>query len=233
MTSGNMRLHLGCELNTPEGWINLDGSWGAWLAKYPRLRSLLKLTKIFPRHLVEKPWPRDILVHDLKKPLPFPNNSLSAIYAAHVLEHLYVTEARKLLGECYRTLQPGGVIRVVVPDLRAFILEYIAAEPGMETPGAENRVNRADVFQRRLMLREEAPASGSLLYKLYSNLTDFHSHKWMYDVDSLTYYLEATGFINIRAMPPHNSLIEDIETIEEVEKIAGGAGICLEGVKLS
>ena len=227
-----MKLHLGCELNTPDGWINLDGSWGAWLAKYPRLRSLLKRTKIFPRPLVEKLWPRDILVHNLKKPLPFQNNSLSAIYAAHVLEHLYLTEAKKLLAECYRTLQPGGVIRLVVPDLRAFILEYIAGEPGREQPGAEKRINRADLLQRRLMLREEAPFSGRMIYKLYSKLTGFHFHKWMYDVESLTYYIEAAGFINIHEMPPHESLIEDIGTIEEPEKIAGGTGICLEGVKL-
>jgi predicted SAM-dependent methyltransferase len=232
MTSGNLKLHLGCELNTPDGWINLDGSWGAWLAKYPRLRAVLKLTKIFPRHLVEKPWPRDILVHDLNKPLPFPDNSLAAIYAAHVLEHLYLTEAQRLLAECYRTLEPGGVIRLVVPDLHAYIAEYIAAEPGTTPSGAENRINRADLFQQRLMLREAAPASGRMIYKLYSKLTDFHSHKWMYDVESLTYYLAAAGLSHIHEMPPHESLIADIATVEQVEKIAGGAGICLEGVKL-
>jgi SAM-dependent methyltransferase len=231
MTSGNLRLHLGCELNTPDGWINLDGSWGAWLAKYPRLRASLKLSRIFPRHLVEKPWPRNILVHDLNKPLPFPDDSLAAVYAAHVLEHLYLAEAQKLLKECYRTLQPGGIIRLVVPDLQALILEYIDAEPGMGPLDGEKKINRADVLQRRLMLREEAPHSGNLIYKLYSKLTDFHSHKWMYDVESLTDYLERTGFINILEMPPHESLIEDIGTIEQVERIANGAGICLEGVK--
>jgi predicted SAM-dependent methyltransferase len=226
MKSDKMRLHLGCELNTPGGWINLDGSWGAWLAKYPRFRAFLKLTRIFPRHLVEKPWPQDILVHDLNKRLPFASNSLVAIYAAHVLEHLYLTEARRLLQECYRTLEPGGVIRLVVPDLHALILKYIEVEPG-----TENGMNRADVLQRELMLREESPHAGRLIYKLYSRLTDFHSHKWMYDVESLSYYLKETGFISIGPMPPHESLIEDIATIEQVERIADGAGICLEGVK--
>jgi hypothetical protein len=118
-----------------------------------------------------------------------------------------------------------------VPDLRALIMEYMEAAPSEGSPGAETRRNRADVLQRGLMLREEAPHSGSLIYKLYSKLTDFHSHKWMYDVESLTYYLEETGFINVHEMPPHESLIEDIGTIEQVERIADGAGICLEGVK--
>jgi len=231
MTSGNMRLHLGCELNTPQGWIHLDGSWGAWLAKYPRARAFLKLTKIFPQHLVDKPWSRDIVVHNLTKPLPFQDNYFSTIYAAHVLEHLYLAEAKKLLKECYRTLQPGGVIRLVVPDLRALILEYMETKPDAEPPGAERAVHRADVLQSRLMLRAEAPHSGRMIYKLYSKLTDFHSHKWMYDVESLASYLEEAEFTQVHEMQAHESLIEGIAKIEQVDKIVGGAGICLEGIK--
>lgn len=231
LPSRPMRLHLGCELNTPPGWINLDGSWGAWLGKHRLLRALLKLSRFFPRHLLEKKWLSDIVVHDLRKPLPFDTNSLLAIYSCHVLEHLYLTEAASLLKECYRTLKPGAVIRIVVPDLEACISKYLEEKSHPKPGGFEDGLNPGDSLNKRLMLRSEAPPSGKLIYKLYSFWTDFHSHKWVYDADSLTYHLQKAGFVNIGIMKPHESKIKDIEKIEQAEKIAGGVGICLEGFK--
>ena len=225
--SRRLKLHLGCELNTPSDWINIDGSWGAWLAKYPRLRNFLRLSKLFPPQLVKKDWNPDILVHDLRKSLSFPDNSVAAIYACHVLEHLYLTEAKKLLKECYRIMEPAGIIRIVVPDLRAIVLEY--SEGKEEKTGS--RLTRADRLNQRLSLRSETPPAGSLIYKIYSILKDFHSHKRMYDADSLGYYLKQAGFTNICVMRAHESLIEGIEKIEPVDRIVDGAGICVEAVK--
>jgi hypothetical protein len=226
-TSRRLKLHLGCESNTPSGWINVDGSWGAWLAKYQRLRTLLKLTKLFPSQLIEKKWNPDILVHNLKKTLPFSNNSIWAIYACHVLEHLYLQESKNLLRECYRVMEPDGIIRIVVPDLRAIVLKYSERKEDNQESGW----TRADSLNQQLLLRPETPPSGSLIYRIYSILTDFHSHKWMYDADSLSYHCKQAGFTNIRVMQAHESLIGGIEKIEEVGKIANGAGICVEAVK--
>jgi len=111
------RLHLGCGLNTPEDWINLDGSWNAWLAKHPIMRRLFKALRVLPPSLFNIPWSPDILFHDVRKPLPFQNESLCAIYASHLLEHLYLEEAKRLMKECFRVLQPGGILRMVVPDM--------------------------------------------------------------------------------------------------------------------
>lgn len=225
--SRRLKLHLGCERNTPSEWINIDGSWGAWLAKYQRLRNFLRLSKLFPPQLVEKDWNPDILVHDLRKSLSFPDNSVAAIYACHVLEHLYLTEAKKLLKECYRVMEPDGIIRIVVPDLRAIVLEY---SEGKEK-NTESTLTRADKLNQQLSLRSETPPVGSLIYKIYSIVKDFHSHKWMYDADSLSYYLKQAGFTNICVMRAHESLIEGIEKIEPVDRIVNGAGICVEAVK--
>ncbi len=48
--------------------------------------------------------------------LPFEERGLSFIFSEHFLEHLYLKEAKSLLGECNRVLIDGGIIRVVVPD---------------------------------------------------------------------------------------------------------------------
>jgi predicted SAM-dependent methyltransferase len=36
-----IRLNLGCGLLTSPGWVNVDGSWNARLAKHPALRRAL------------------------------------------------------------------------------------------------------------------------------------------------------------------------------------------------
>jgi predicted SAM-dependent methyltransferase len=45
------------------------------------------------------------IVHDLRKHLLFQENSFSATYASHVLEHLYLADAQGLLSECKRILK--------------------------------------------------------------------------------------------------------------------------------
>jgi predicted SAM-dependent methyltransferase len=48
----------------------------------------------------------------------FGNSSVTEIYASHVLEHLgYQAELSSALREFYRVLEPGGVLRISVPDL--------------------------------------------------------------------------------------------------------------------
>jgi predicted SAM-dependent methyltransferase len=42
-----------------------------------------------PSDKAEIPWSRYIYIHDVRKRLPFANNSAEAVYASHVLEHLY------------------------------------------------------------------------------------------------------------------------------------------------
>ena len=66
-----------------------------------------------------------VIAHDLLKGIPFPDNSFDLVYHSHVLEHFPRSEAIKFIAECYRVLKPGGVIRVVVPDLEQIALNYI------------------------------------------------------------------------------------------------------------
>lgn len=225
------KLHLGCGLNTPEGWINLDGSWNAWVANHPIVLRVLKTLHALPASLLDVPWSHSILIHDVSKPLPFQGNSLSAIYASHLLEHLYLEEAKRLLKECFRVLRPGGALRMVVPDLRAFVLEYMGEKPFSAPSDGMGAISRADRLNKRLGFRRSEPPSGNVFYRIYTALKDFHSHKWMYDAASLITYFERAGFMNIQEMQSHRSRIGGIEKIEQAERVLNGAGICIEGVK--
>jgi predicted SAM-dependent methyltransferase len=221
------KLHLGCGSTTPAGWLNLDGSWGAWLAKYPSIQKLLKTTRLLPSGQLNIDWNPDIFIHDVRKPLPFGNDSFSAIYSSHLLEHLYLEEAKALLKECYRVLEPGGVLRVIVPDLRPLIDEYL----NEKFKPSEDYLFRADRLNQKLLLRNQRPFSGNFIYKIYTIMTDFHSHKWVYDADSLSGYVKLAGFENVTAMQANQSRIEGIEQVEDPARILNGAGVCVEGIK--
>lgn len=90
-------LNFGCGSALHPEWINLDSSAAA----------------------------PDVVVHDLRRGLPFPSNSFDAAYGSHVLEHLEPDAASRLLRECHRILRPGGILRIVVPDLETIARLYL------------------------------------------------------------------------------------------------------------
>lgn len=236
MSERPSKLQLGCgpgEL--PADWINLDGSWNAWFSKFPTLRKLLKATHFLPASLLEMPWSADIVIHDLREPLPFPDDSFCAVYGTHVLEHMYLTQAKLLLRECLRVLQPGGVLRLVVPDLQAIVQEYKGEMSFADTEATLNllkTMSRAEVLNTRLHLRAPQPPSGNLIFRFYTALTEFHSHKWVYDAESLCLYFRSAGFVEVGEMQFRQSRINGIDAVEQSGRVLGGLGICVEGTKL-
>jgi predicted SAM-dependent methyltransferase len=90
-------VNLGCGSTFHQGWINFD----------------LNPTERGVRHA------------DLSKGIPLEENSCDAVYHAHVLEHLSKDQGRRFLSECFRVLKPGGLLRVVVPDLEGIVRNYV------------------------------------------------------------------------------------------------------------
>ncbi len=58
--------------------------------------------------------------------LPYSDRSVKGIYCCNFVEYLTQTELLIFMRECRRALIPGGVIRVVTPDLRSIVGRYIA-----------------------------------------------------------------------------------------------------------
>ena len=141
-------------------------------------------------------------------------HAVSFIYGAHVLEHLYLTDAQRLLGECKRVLRPGGVVRLVVPDLHSMVTSYVKNKNG-GSPSASEKIAAADKLNENLGFRSPAPPSGNFLFKFYALWKDFHHHKWMYDSDSLIRYMETAGFAGVGERGYLQSEIRGIEEVEE------------------
>jgi len=210
--------------------VNVDGSWNAWLSNHVYLRKTLKAFGVISKNSPGAEWNVRPLVHDLTKPLPFKENSVAVIYGAHVLEHLYLADAQRLLGECKRVLRSGGVIRLVVPDLRSMVASYLKSKNG-GSPSASEKIAAADKLNENLGFRSPAPHGGNFLFKSYSLWKDFHHHKWMYDSDSLIRYMEEAGFAAVSEKGYLQSEIPGIAEVEEAGRVLDGAGICVEGSK--
>ncbi|MEX0670170.1 MAG: methyltransferase domain-containing protein [Pirellulales bacterium] len=85
------------------------------------------------------PSAADVLAVDLRRPLPFAAASFTAVYASHVIEHLAPVEADRLLREAHRVLAPGGIVRIVVPDLEGIVRAYLDSLDAVPDGGEEAR----------------------------------------------------------------------------------------------
>ncbi|NGZ08122.1 MAG: methyltransferase domain-containing protein [Nitrospira sp. LK70] len=68
-----------------------------------------------------------VIAANLIEGIPFPDASFDVVYHSHLLEHIPKPLAWGFLKECHRVLKPGGIIRVVVPDLEAMTRSYLEA----------------------------------------------------------------------------------------------------------
>ena len=62
---------------------------------------------------------------DLLKHLPFSEETAQLIYASHFFEHIPYAKVNGFLREIFRILKPGGVVRLVLPDLEEMASSYL------------------------------------------------------------------------------------------------------------
>ncbi len=139
-------LNLGCGTKTSPHVTNIDWSIHARLRHHPVGRRLapLILNEERRRRFLGMD---EVLVHDLRKGIPAPPESVDAVYHSHVLEHIVRDAVPRFFEEVRRVLKPGGVHRVVVPDLERYAREYLESlEQGLGDPHARAR---HDALSRR------------------------------------------------------------------------------------
>lgn len=66
------------------------------------------------------------IAHDIRRPLPFRDGQVKRIFAEHVIEHVdFRDDIPQIFREFRRILEPGGVVRIVVPDAERFMSAYV------------------------------------------------------------------------------------------------------------
>lgn len=140
------RLHLGCGNIHAQGYCNVD---------------------IAPTGVTD-------VIDDVSSLKRFPDKSASEIYACHVLEHFCHDDIPRILRRWYDVLQPGGLLRLSVPDIDRIVKIYLDNWQHFQTPG-------------------NSPWIG-LIYGGQSTQYDFH--KTGFNFCWMKYLLEGCGFIN-------------------------------------
>jgi predicted SAM-dependent methyltransferase len=150
LPASDLRINLGCGYSPMEGWINVDMARG----------------------------PRVDIVWDLRRGLPFRNDSSEAIFSEHVIEHLPKEGAEDLVRECYRVLQPGGVLRLSTPDAGRFLRSYAGDADFLHHPEFSEAIE-TPLDRINMMMREGG------------------QHLWTYDAASLLLLLGKVGFTSV------------------------------------
>jgi predicted SAM-dependent methyltransferase len=123
-------LNFGCGATFHPEWINLDAA------------------PVYP----------EIIAHDLRRGFPYEAESFDAVYGSHVLEHLDPSAGAQLLRECFRVLKPGGIVRIVVPDLETIARLYLQSLEGALSGDADARMRYEWIM---LELYDQATRSSS------------------------------------------------------------------------
>ena len=196
-----MNLNLGSGQKSIENYICIDKSPRLLLSKLPLFNSLGSLLE----KNYEASWDKEIKYMDVRK-LRFSEQSVSNIYSSHLLEHLYLYEAKKLLDDCYRFLKPGGVLRLALPDYHEFILQYVSNY-------AEDPINAYFLFESSLLSWPlERP---KFLEKLRLNIFGkLHVHKWHPTPSIVRKFLQDIGFENVTEYPYHVGTLPDLLAVE-------------------
>jgi predicted SAM-dependent methyltransferase len=155
--SRDIKLHIGCGKGLLEGWVNID---------------------VYPA-----PLAMNVLWG-----LPFADGSARCVFVSHFLEHLfYPRDVQPFLKEVRRALAPGGVLRVVVPDIEQCIEAYnnndrsFFASRRESWPWWPENPTRLEDF----LGYAGAGAEPAWL---------FESHKYGYDFETLSKVLVEAGF---------------------------------------
>lgn len=213
-----LNLGSGTKTSSHPDVVNVDWSIYLRLRRNPLGRRLAPRVLRGRRQERFEALPDNVLVHDLAKGIPFPDGSVDAVYHSHLLEHLDRPVAAEFMLEVRRVLKPGGLQRIVVPDLerlcRALLAHLESVEAGTEDREAHDEYV-AELIEQSV--RREAYGMGAqsgpmrLVEKLLVGdaRRRGETHQWMYDRVNLAALLERTGFAEIAVCDHSTSSVPD------------------------
>lgn len=148
-------VNVGCGELTKNGWINLD-------LDHPNDKRLY---------------------YNALNPLPFAAELIEHIHLEHFLEHLDYFNGCSFLNECFRVLEFGGSLRIIVPDLEKYIVAYLN--------------NDKEFFNRLVHLGGSASPLTTRAQICNQMFRMGGAHKYTWDFETLTIVLKDAGFSSI------------------------------------
>lgn len=187
-----VKINLGSGLEVAPGWINVDASIHALIARWPApiqgaLYSLSGYSAFIDRDEYLRRLRSNRFVHaDLTRALPFVDASVDFVFSSHLLEHLTRAQAVHVLTEARRVLRPDGVVRIAVPDLDTAI--------GLYEQGEARRM-----LEHYFYLGERGRLG---------------RHRYLYNFALLEEALEEAGFTEVRRRAYREGVVPDLDYLD-------------------
>jgi SAM-dependent methyltransferase len=209
-------VNLGCGNKTHPDCLNFDWSIYARVKRNPIGRRLAPLVFNGVRLKQYEALDDHVVVHDLRTGIPLDDDSADAVYHSHVLEHIDRELVTDFFTEIHRVTRPGGVHRVVVPDLERYAREYLASlEQALHDSQAQVRHDSLVSQMLLQMVRREAYGT-SLQRPLRRRVENLvlgdarkrgETHMWMWDRVNLPRALQDAGFHDVQVVDWRTSRI--------------------------
>lgn len=205
-----LRVNLGCGQSPTPGWLNVDSSPSVRLARIPQAPAILPWARGWllsqdQLDFIDCIRKNSIVYGDVARGLPLATGSCSVVYASHVMEHLLAHEVRRFLMEIYSILAPGGIVRLVVPDLQIYVDAY------QSSSDADQLIRNLNVLP---------PDQSSRVRRLLATLSGHRTlHRWVYNEASLRRTLVDAGFSDPTKLMPGETTIPDPGALNLRERV--------------
>lgn len=201
----SLYVQYGCGLSAPEAWTNFDVSPTLRIQKIPVIGSLLKSQ-------LNTAFPTNVKYGDIIKGLPVQVNSCDGLYCSHTLEHLSLNDFRIALQNSYKILKPGGLFRLVLPDLEQMARGYLQSlDQGDAT--ASIRFIKNMIFG----LEDRPKGIKGFVSSYWGNA----NHLWLWDHVSMEEALKQAGFISVRRCSFNDSADPMFKLVEDESRFMG------------
>ena len=198
-------IQYGCGFSAPGSWRNYDSSPTLYFERVPILGRIYKKNRIR--------FPLNVEYGNILEKLPIDDGSCHGIYCSHVLEHFSLVDFRLALHNTFDLLQPGGIFRLVMPDLEYLIKEYISNN----SDDASLKFMRDSYLGHEVRIRT---LKGLLISWLGNS-----QHLWMWDYKSLKMELQNSGFVLIRRADFGDSVDVMFNEVEEKSRWDNNLGV--------
>jgi predicted SAM-dependent methyltransferase len=140
-------------------------------------------------------------VRDCRTSLPLSDGSARGIFTEHFFEHLdYYDEAPRFLAECRRVLQPGGVLRIIVPDGAKYMRAYF--DSGWTAMRTFSPIMSASDFRTKMEVVNAHFRQGG-------------QHRFSYDYETLSRLLQDNDLTEINERAYRSSSVAELEIDSE------------------
>ena len=115
---------------------------------------------------------------------PFADGSVQFVYSEHMIEHVLPSGGGvNFLREAWRVLAPGGLLRVVTPDLAKYACAFV------DRGGSPGFLERHAARFAPMEALGKPPSRATIVNNIFRN----YGHQWIYNLDELRLAARSAG----------------------------------------